>query len=246
MSQSRPSNSDRSARSLTEEAYRLLKDEILECRLAPGERLTEAAVSARLGIGKTPTREALRNLVRDGLMQVVPRHGYRVSLITLSDVQELFGLRLVVEPASVALAAPHLSATELDDLETLADVGYIPDDRASMRQFMQANTTFHQTIAQASQNRRLADLVLQLLIESQRLINFGVLRHPQCDQTRQEHHQLCQALRDRDAETARQLAEQHLRATEMMVTDSLISNTTLYQTPIHWSHPAQEGSSGLK
>lgn len=222
----------RSSPSLTDEAYAILKDEILECRLVPGERLTEATVSARLEIGKTPTREALRNLVRDGLVQVVPRHGYRVTPITLSDVQELFGLRLVVEPASVVLAIAYLTDTQLSHLETLAEVEYIPGDRNRMRDFLQANIEFHYTIAIASQNNRLAELVKQLLIESQRLINFGVKHHPQREQTRREHRQLCVALRDRDPKTAQQLAEDHLHATQQMVLDSLIINTSLREAPI--------------
>ncbi|HEY9625313.1 MAG TPA: GntR family transcriptional regulator [Crinalium sp.] len=222
----------RSSNSLTDEAYAILKDEILECRLAPGDRLTEAAVSARLEIGKTPIREALRNLVRDGLVQVVPRHGYRITPITLSDVQELFGLRLVVEPASVVLAIAHLTNPQLDRLEELAEVEYVPGDRNQMQIFLQANIEFHYTIAQASQNNRLAELVKQLLTESQRLINFGVTHHPQREQTRREHRQLCLALCDRDANTARQLAEDHLRATQQMVVDSLMVNTTLREVPI--------------
>jgi DNA-binding GntR family transcriptional regulator len=227
-----PNIDGRLSSSLTDEAYAILKDEILDCRLAPGERLTEAAVSARLDIGKTPTREALRNLVRDGLVQVVPRHGYRVTPITLSDVQELFGLRLVVEPASVVLAIANLSDSHLRQLETLAEVEYVPGDRNQMREFLNANIEFHYTIALASQNHRLAELVKQLLTESQRLINFGVKHHPQREQTRREHRQLCVALRNRDAETAQQLAETHLRATQQMVIDSLMSNTTLRELPI--------------
>lgn len=227
-----PNANGRSAPSLTDEAYTILKDEILDCRLAPGERLTEAAVSTRLEIGKTPTREALRNLVRDGLVQVVPRHGYRITPITLSDVQELFGLRLVVEPASVGLAIAHLNDTHFSHLERLAEVEYVPGDRKRMREFLHANIEFHYTIALASQNSRIAELVKQLLTESQRLINFGVNHHPQREQTRREHRQLCVALRNRDSNAAQQLAENHLRATQQMVIDSLMVNTTLRQVPI--------------
>jgi DNA-binding GntR family transcriptional regulator len=107
-------------RSLAEKAYHRLRLAIVECQLAPGERLTEAAIAQRLRVGKTPAREALRRLVLEGLAGVTPRHGYTVAPITLRDVQELFDLRLLLEPAAAALAAGHREPAALSRLRKLS------------------------------------------------------------------------------------------------------------------------------
>lgn len=218
--------------SLAEDAYEKLRREIIECELAPGTRLTEAEIAERLALGKTPAREALRRLTLEGLVQVAPRHGYFVSPITLGDVQELFGLRGIVEPASVELAVHRLDAADFAQLETLSRVGYTPGDRASIRAFQRANTMFHLRFAHASGNRRLEGLLERLLTESERLINHGVQLSPQSDDTLREHRQLLEAARAKDAATAREIAVAHLRATEAMVLESVMNATSLRDAPI--------------
>lgn len=223
--------------SLAEDAYDQLRREIVECDLAPGLRLTEAVIAKRLGLGKTPAREALRRLTLEGLVQVAPRHGYFVAPITLRDVQELFGLRLIVEPASLELAIHRLTRADLEALERLSRVGYTPGDRGSIRAFQRANTMFHLSFARASGNRRLESLLERLLTESERLINHGVQLSPQSEDTLREHRQLLEAARAKDAETARQIAVAHLQATERMVVGSLISTSSLRDTPIDPHQP---------
>ena len=219
-------------RSLAEGAYRRLRSSIVECRLAPGERLTEASIATQLKVGKTPAREALRRLVLEGLASVTPRHGYTVAPITLRDVEELFDLRLLVEPAVAVLAARNREAASRSSLSRLGRVGYGRGGRNAVRQFVRANTEFHEQIAHLSGNRRLAQLVVQLLSESERLINFGVLLHPQSDRTVDEHRRLFEALRRGDEGSARRISEEHIRAARQMVVESLISDARLRELSI--------------
>ena len=100
--------STRVRRSLASEAYVILKGRILRCEIAPGERLTEARLVRELGLGKTPIREALVRLIHDRLVRNMPRHGYEVTPITLADVEDLFRLRLILEPAAMGLAAGRI------------------------------------------------------------------------------------------------------------------------------------------
>jgi DNA-binding GntR family transcriptional regulator len=228
-------------RSIAERAYQRLRLAIVECRLAPEQRLTEASVAQQLQVGKTPAREALRRLVLEGLARVTPRHGYTVAPITLRDVQELFDLRLLVEPAAAALASGNLEAALMSRLKRLSQVGYGEGGRDSVRKFVRANTEFHMQIAHLSGNHRIAQLAAQLQLESERLINFGVLLHPQSERTVDEHRRLFEALASGDAYSARQIAEEHIRATRQMVVESLISDTRLREVSIthakRASHP---------
>jgi len=219
-------------RSIAENAYRRLRLAIVECRLPPGQRLTEASVAQKLQVGETPAREALRQLVMEGLLQVTPRHGYAVAPITLRDVHELFELRLLIEPATAAMAARRFRAASLPILKKLSEVGYANGSQDSVRKFLRANTELHVHMAHLSGNRRLVQLLTQLLSESERLTNFGMLSHPQSEQTVGEHQKLLEALANKDSDSARQIMEEHIRATREMVVESLITNTSLREIPI--------------
>lgn len=224
-------------RSFAEKAYQQLRLAIVECRLAPGQRLTESSIAGQLRVGKTPAREALRRLVLEGLVRVTPRHGYAVAPITLRDVQELFELRMMVEPAAAALAAGKIETGALAHLKKLSRVNYSRGGRDSVRKFVRANTELHTQIALLSGNQRIAQLVNQLLSESERLINFGALLHPQSEQTADEHQRLFKALVSGDARSARQIAEEHIRSTRHMLVESLIADTPLRDVSItHHRH----------
>jgi DNA-binding GntR family transcriptional regulator len=223
--------------SLAEVAYQHLRTAILDCSLLPGERVTEASEMARLELGKTPVREALQRLVREGLVVVMPRQGYQVAPITLRDVEELFGLRMVVEPAAVALAAVRLTPTELARLEKLCHAGYDTHDPASLRSFTKLNREFHAAIAWASGNRRLAELVERLLVETQRLIHYGMLLRPRSEEAVHEHEELVAALTLRDATKARSICEAQIEAARRMVFDSLTSASSLREMPIGLAQP---------
>jgi len=219
-------------RSLAEKAYQRLRLAIVECRFAPGDRLTEAAIARHLKVGKTPAREALRRLVLEGLARVTPRHGYTVAPITLRDAQELFDLRLLLEPAAAELAAGNLESRSLSRLRRLSRYGYVPGGRDSIREFVRANSELHAEIARISGNHRIAELIARLLAESERLINFGALLRPRSERTVGEHQRMIEALEKGDARSARKVAEEHIRTTRRMVVESLISDARLREVSI--------------
>jgi len=219
-------------RSLAERAYHQLRLELIECRLAPRQRLTEAAVAERLAIGKMPAREALRRLVIEGLVEVVPRHGYAVAPITLQDVRDLFELRIIVEPAAVERAAGQVDATEYARLKKLSEVGYSIGGRESVRRYCRANTEFHSRLAGLSGNRRIGDLVAKLLRDSERLINFILPAHPESELTVQVHGRLLAAVMEGNGALARRIEERHLRATQQMAVDAVLADTRLANTPL--------------
>ena len=229
---STPAAAPEDGRSLADKAYQRLRLEIVECLLAPKQRLTEATVAQQLEVGRMPAREALLRLVSEGLIQVIPRHGYAVAPITLRDVRELFELRLVIEPAAVERAVGHFDAAQHTQLKKLSEVGYRAAGRESVRRYLRANTELHTRIARLSGNRRIADLVASILLESERLINFILPTHPQSDQTADEHRRLLEAMAEGDATQARRIAEGHIRATRQMVVESLLSDGHFEGDPI--------------
>ena len=218
--------------SQAEYAYQHLRSEILECQLMPGTRLTESGTLERLSLGKTPVREALQRLVNDNLMVVIPRHGYEVAPISLRDVEEVFGLRTIIEPQAVVMAIGKLEKKTLKHLHLLARTGYDPQNPKSIQAFQQANTEFHSIIAKASGNRRLAGIVESCLAESRRLIQFGMLIQPRSEEATHEHEDLLHALEQKDQQAAMEISVRQIQASKRMVLQSLLSSKGVQEAPI--------------
>ncbi len=221
-----------SPRSLAAEAYQILRRQIIYCALPPAARVTEADLVKQLGLGKTPIREALGRLVQDGLVRVIPRQGYAISPITLRDVHDLFDLRLIAEPAAVQRAVGNIDMADLRRLDALCRAGYTLGDHDSATAFLRANTEFHVSIARASGNARLAQLLAQLLDESERLFHLGLMLRNRSDEMAHEHHDLVEALVAGDAEAARCIAGSQIIASQRMVVDALLTSAALMEASV--------------
>jgi len=191
-------------RSLATRAYEALKQDIVVGELPPGELVVEADLARRYGLGKTPIREALQALRREGLVESVPRAGYIVSRITPTDVQELFQLRVILETAAAELAATHASDEDLQRLSEAVDFHYVFGDHDSYRSFLNANTRFHYMVAESSGNGRLARIIHRLMEDLERLFHLELDVGDSAEEMVGEHKALVSALRQRDPEKARQ------------------------------------------
>jgi len=129
---------EQAPRSLTDLAYRALEELIVTLRLTPGEVLSEAALSKQLGIGRTPIREALQRLAREGLVQILPRRGILVSDINVKSQLELLRVRRELERLMARFAALRTTPAERAAFLALAQgmdaSAATEDDRTFMRQ----------------------------------------------------------------------------------------------------------------
>jgi DNA-binding GntR family transcriptional regulator len=220
-SQDRDDANDR--RPAAERAYRVLRRQILDCELEPGSQLREAAVADRTGFGRTPVREALQRLVREGLVEVRARQGYRVTPITLDDVQHVFELRLVLEPMAVELAIARSSDQELAALRPLAEATHRTTEGGTYERYLTGHLAFHMAIAERSGNPRLARAIHELLAERQRLA-FLVARSRRRDaEPEVEHHDLYDAIVERDTERAKRIVVEQIELHRKRVIDALVA-----------------------
>jgi DNA-binding GntR family transcriptional regulator len=216
------------ARSLADEAYVQLKRKIIRCDLPPDLLVTESQLVRESGLGKTPVREALARLVQEGLVRNIPRHGYEIAPITLGDVEELFGLRLIIEPAAAELAAGRVDAAHLRQLDEICAASCQPDGGSeSFDRHLKANRELHVSIARASGNRRLAEVMERLLDESERMLHLSLLFRNRRAEILHEHRQLVDALIAGDAETARRVSIEQIVAAQRNVTDALLSSPSI-------------------
>lgn len=200
--------------------YRVLKDRILMCEYPPGMSLNEGRLAESLDVSKTPIREALAMLVHEGFVEVLPRQGYRVTDLTLVDVQEIFNLRLLLEPAAAAMAAEHATTAQLQALRTLAEDQDDPDD---YRAFIAQNREFHVKLAEASGNARLAATLTHLLEEMQRLYLSGLDLRSGIEEQRGEHRDLMAALLKGNHHLAHDIAVRQIESSRERVMESLLA-----------------------
>jgi DNA-binding GntR family transcriptional regulator len=155
-------------RSSSAAAYRRLRHAIVRVELAPGSAVSEVQLVERFGFSKAAVRAALARLRVDGLVLAEPRRGHVIAPLTMRDVQEIYDLRLLLEPPAAAAAAGRVSPAELGRLRALCEPVPDLDDDASAERFLQANRAIHVSIAEAGGNGRAAAIVAQLLDDSER------------------------------------------------------------------------------
>jgi DNA-binding GntR family transcriptional regulator len=217
---------------LMDAAYWTVKREIVECALPPGIEVSERELMERYGLSKAPLREALVRLGQEGLLRAIPRSGYQVTPITVQDVQDIFALRLLLEPAAARQAAGHVDEALLSELDAVCRAGYIPGDRQSETAFLRTNREFHLTIAQAARNRRLAGLLGQLLEEMERLFHLGLAVRNRTVEMQHEHRALVEALTRGDGDAAEATTIEQIESARRMVMDGILSASWLKQQPV--------------
>lgn len=203
-------------------AYAALKRDIVTGRARPGTALHESELAAALAVSKTPIREALGRLVREGYVDVRPRKGYRVTGLTLADVTELFTIREMLEPAAAASSARHAPPDQLQRLRDLATVSYDIEDDDAFERAVAADRRFHLALADASGNGRLAAAMRSLLEAFERLYFMGPRLRRAAAEEAKDHPALVDVLRQGDAETARAVAVLHTRSDRRRVMAALL------------------------
>jgi DNA-binding GntR family transcriptional regulator len=208
--------------SATARVYGILKEQILTCQLPPGAGLNEGRLAEQLSVSKTPIREALAMLSHEGFIEVLPRQGYRVTDLTLADVQEIFNLRLLLEPAAAALAAERATADQLQALRSLAEEHVEVDSDEGFAAMIAQSREFHVRLAEASGNRRLAETLQHLLEEMQRLYLSGLNLRQSVEDQRGEHRDLVAALLKGNHHLAHDIAVRQIESSRERVMDALL------------------------
>jgi DNA-binding GntR family transcriptional regulator len=219
--------------SLTEQAYAILRRRLITCQLRPGAEFSELDLAEELAMSKTPVREALTRLALEGYVDAFPRRGYRVRSITFKDVNDVFDVRLLLEPAAASLAAARLTSAQIDAIEQIAyhpvpghptpghpTPGKAPDREA----IVAANRDYHAAIAQASGNPRLAALVIAHLEESERFLYLGGPDRDVNVETTHDHAALLDAFRRKDPPAASRIMASHIEHTRTSVTANILNS----------------------
>lgn len=199
-------------RSLRDEAYEVIKQRIIMCLFRPGEALSEATVSATLGFGRTPVRQAFDRLMRDGLVEVLPRKGIIVRPISQDEVHDMVEVRLLNEGFCARLAAERAEPAQLAALNENVARGARAAAARDVVTLMALDRDFHGAISTAAGNPVLGEILRNLHERAQR-VWFVSLRAPEHHRrVVDEHAAIVEALRSRDADAAEAAVRAHIRS----------------------------------
>jgi DNA-binding GntR family transcriptional regulator len=196
--------------SLSQQAYGRIQRKIIYLELEPGAVIDETALQEELGLGRTPIREALQRLEQEKLVTIVPRRGMFVSEISVTDLYQIFELRLTVEALATRLAARR--GTEAHWQQMTAVLNSVPWDNASDQQLIEIDEACHYIIYDAADNHFLEDMLTTCYALSLRLWYFFLHRIGDMRTAVQEHQQIYEALCAGDADEAARLMEQHIQS----------------------------------
>ncbi|HEX2940553.1 MAG TPA: GntR family transcriptional regulator [Rhodopila sp.] len=195
---------------LRDHVYKAIRLSILNGDLKPGQEVREQVLADKHRVSRSPVRDALLRLEQEHLVTVLPRRGYLINAVTAADCKEIYGVRLLLEPACATAAAERddIAVRTLDRFRWAAD---IPDQFPN---FIDYNTAFHKAVCELSGNTRLAGIMCHTMEQVARLQRLYPDRFawPLAGQHVRAHEALIDAIQAHDCIAAAEQATQHVQA----------------------------------
>ena len=195
---------------LRDVVFNTLRKAILKGELKPGERLMEIALAERLGVSRTPVREALRQLETDGLVENILNRGAFVIGMSEQDYEDMFEMRKIYEIQAVKWAIERITEEEMDRLEETFEFMEFYTLRKDIDKMLTINTGFHQVIYEASHNRMLR----KLLSSYQSFLKYkgaeAVYEDDYLQTVLEEHRDIFKAFKDKDVKAGALAMENHI------------------------------------
>jgi len=207
-------------KSLGEHVFESLKHSIVRGKISSGEWLVESHIAETLGISRTPVREAIHKLEREGLVERQPRGGFTVLGLNRDNIQETFGIRSVLEGYAARLAAVKHDTQELAELENKIKEFQTALDRKKMNLLPTINTEFHDLLYSLSKSPKLINMINGLRDQIYRYREMILKEKKFAATSNLDHKKMLKYIRKRDAEGAERLVRDHIvRGQEMVLKD---------------------------
>ena len=196
--------------SLSEIAYRALKEKIVTLELPPASLVNEAKLMKELKMGRTPIREAFQRLAMENLVVIMPRRGTLVIDLNLSDLQKISEVRVELEVHATRLAAKRATPEQIAEMEILLRDADSIIQRGDHRQLIQLDHEAHRLIAHAAHNEFLAETLERLYNHVLRLWYSSLHKVTRLREAIEEHRDIVAALKTHDGDRAAAIMRAHI------------------------------------
>jgi DNA-binding GntR family transcriptional regulator len=195
---------------LRERIYEEIVRLIVAGELPSGMPIDEKELTERLQASRTPFREAIGTLAKEGLIEIKPYRGFFVRSFTRKEIDDLYELRKTLECFAVELAVPRMSDLDIARLETILDAAVEALGNRDMETYGSRDREFHETIAQRSDNAALIETLSRLALQIQVCRAIANESREFAERAAQERDDILKALRARDAAAASALMRAHI------------------------------------
>ena len=206
---------------LRDVVFNTLRTAIITGEFAPGERLMEISLAERLGVSRTPVREAIRKLELEGLVVMIPRRGAEVARITEAGLKEVLEVRCAIEELAVELACKRSDKASLEQLKEAHQKFVDAVERGDTLEITNLDEAFHECIFAMSHNKRLVQVVHNLKEQMFRYRMEYVKDVSYHKELIREHEKLLHAICKGQEEEAREIKKHHIQNQEKMILSQL-------------------------
>ncbi|UCE56639.1 MAG: GntR family transcriptional regulator [Desulfobacterales bacterium] len=196
--------------SIREKVYDVIRNDILNAHIAPGERVVETRLAEQIKTSRTPVREALHMLEREGLLEAIPRVGYLVKQITWDEIEEICEIRAVNECLAARWAMKRMTPKELQALEDNLCLSEAEVKQGNPSSFVEFDAEFHEILARASGSARLLELCQMLRRHMLRYRIESIFRKDNALRAIAGHKAIVACIKRKDQEGVEMAIKQHL------------------------------------
>lgn len=196
--------------SLRGKVYDQIRDDILNGVYQEHEELKEATLGEKLGVSRTPVREALRQLELEGLVEIIPNKGARVTGITAKDIEDIYQIRYLLEGLSARWATQHVTQQQLEDMEEVLYMTEFHRNRGNYAQVYQLDSQFHELMYEASGSKLLNRILSDFHMYVMRVRRTSLASEQRSKNSTQQHRAILDAIRAKDADLAEKCAHEHV------------------------------------
>jgi len=210
---------------LREIVFNTLREAIITGELKPGERLMEVQLAEKMGVSRTPVREAIRKLELEGLVGMVPRKGVHVAELSVKDIIDVLEVRATLDGLATALSASRITDEEINDLKHVHTqfTNYMEKD--NLQGLIKKDVEFHEIIYRSSRNDKLMQISNNLREQVQRFRIIYLKDYGNPRELVKEHLEIYEAIAGRNPDAARALAISHIQHQQEAILKSINKNT---------------------
>lgn len=207
--------------------FNTLREAIIVGELKPGERLMEVQLAEKMGVSRTPVREAIRKLELEGLVEMLPRKGAHIADLSVKDIMDVLEVRATLDGLASSLSASRISEDEIKELRHVHSqfINYV--EKENLQGSIKKDVEFHDIIYRSSRNDKLIQISNNLREQIQRFRVIYIKDYSSTRELIKEHNEIMDAITARNSDAAMKSAQTHIKKQEEAITKSVRKNRIL-------------------
>lgn len=203
----------------TEGVYQFLKKKLILMEFKPGQLLSEKEIVSRFKLSRTPVRQALSRMERDGLVEIIPRKGAFIKFLSMKDIREVYQIRKALEGMAARLAAEKIEIQELKEFEDIYLNALKKNSNENLQKIVELGLKFHDFIIDSADNQRIKNILRDLRVQLEISRIFFLNPNPDVQPSRgiqsiKEHLAIIEGLKKRDSDLAEARMREHIANAE--------------------------------